>query len=283
MKVLILGATGILGRTLFYFLLNKKNVDLKCISRSKKDKSHIYLSNFLNFEILKKSILNIKPTHIVNCLGVTKFNKNYKLQKKTIFLNAKLPIYLSKLCLKNKIKMIHISTDCVFSGIKGNYKETSKKDATDLYGITKSKGEVKNKYCSTIRTSFIGPETKTKKSLLNWFLSEKKKVKGYDKAFFSGITSLELSKIIYKYFILEDRYFNKILNIGGNKISKFLLLSKINTIFKKKIIIEKSSHFKIDRSLNSLKFQRSSGYKIQNWNKMLAELKFFMKKNFYKF
>ena len=89
MKVLILGATGILGRTLFYFLLNKKNVDLKCISRSKKDKSHIYLSNFLNFEILKKSILNIKPTHIVNCLGVTKFNKNYKIQKKNYIFKCK--------------------------------------------------------------------------------------------------------------------------------------------------------------------------------------------------
>ena len=182
-----------------------------------------------------------------------------------------------------KIYFIHISTDCVFSGKKGNYTEKSKKDAKDLYGKSKAMGEVKNKYCSTIRTSFIGPETMTRKSLLNWFLSRKKKVNGYENAFFSGLTSLELSRIIYNFFILKNKHFNKILNIGGNKISKFLLLLKISKIFKKKIIIEKSSYFKIDRSLNSLKFQRSSGYKIQNWNKMLAELKFFMKKNSYKF
>ena len=280
MKILILGSTGILGKTLFFYL-KSKNVNFSCISRKKKNS--LYLKNFRNIQKLKKMISDESPTHLVNCLGVTKFSNSYNLKKQTKYVNALFPKKLAKLCYQKKIYLIHISTDCVFSGKKGNYSETSKKDAKDLYGKTKAMGEVKNKYCSTIRTSFIGPETKTKKSLLNWFLSEKKKVNGFDKAFFSGITSLELSKIIYNFFILKDKHFNKILNIGGSKISKFLLLSKINKIFKKKIIIEKSSYFKIDRSLNSLKFQRSSGYKIQNWNKMLAELKFFMKKNSYKF
>ncbi len=280
MKILILGSTGILGKTLFFYL-KSKNVNFSCISRKKKNS--LYLKNFRNIQKLKKIISDESPTHLVNCLGVTKFSNSYSFKKQTKYVNALFPKKLAKFCYQKKIYLIHISTDCVFSGKKGNYSDASKKDAKDLYGKTKAMGEVKNKYCSTIRTSFIGPETKTKKSLLNWFLSEKKKVNGFDKAFFSGITSLELSKIIYNFFILKDKHFNKILNIGGSKISKFLLLSKINKIFKKKIIIEKSSYFKIDRSLNSLKFQRSSGYKIQNWNKMLAELKFFMKKNSYKF
>ena len=106
---------------------------------------------------------------------------------------------------------------------------------------------IKNKYCSTLRTSFIGPETKTRKSLLNWFLSQKKKVNGYDQAFFSGITSLELSKIIYNLFLRKKKHFNKIFNVGTIRISKFLLLSKISKIFKKKILINRYSNFQIDR------------------------------------
>ena len=279
MKILILGSTGILGKTLFFYLKSKK-IKFSCISRKKKDSLH--LKNFKNISKLKKMICAEKPTHLINCLGVTKFNKSYNLTKETKFINTLFPKKLAKFCLKKEIYFIHISTDCVFSGKKGNYLETSKKDASDLYGKTKALGEVKNKYCSTIRTSFIGPETKTKKSLLNWFLS-KKKVYGYDQAFFSGLTSLELSKIIYNFFLIKKKHFNKIINVGGYKISKFLLLSKINKVFEKKILIIKSPKFKINRSLNSLKFQKTSGYKIKNWNKMLFELKLFMEKYNYKF
>ena len=279
MKILILGSTGILGKTLFFYLKSKK-IKFSCISRKKKDS--LYLKNFKNISKLKKMICAEKPTHLINCLGVTKFNKSYNLTKETKFINTLFPKKLAKFCLKKEIYFIHISTDCVFSGKKGNYLETSKKDASDLYGKTKALGEVKNKYCSTIRTSFIGPETKTKKSLLNWFLS-KKKVYGYDQAFFSGLTSLELSKIIYNFFLIKKKHFNKIINVGGYKISKFLLLSKINKVFEKKILIIKSPKFKINRSLNSLKFQKTSGYKIKNWNKMLFELKLFMEKYNYKF
>ena len=279
MKILILGSTGILGKTLFFYLKSKK-IKFSCISRKKKNS--LYLKNFKNISKLKKMICAEKPTHLINCLGVTKFSKSYNLTKETKFINTLFPKKLAKFCLKKEIYFIHISTDCVFSGKKGNYLETSKKDASDLYGKTKALGEVKNKYCSTIRTSFIGPETKTKKSLLNWFLSQKK-VNGYDQAFFSGLTSLELSKIIYNFFVIKNKHFNKIINVGGYKISKFLLLSKINKVFEKKILIIKSSKFKINRSLNSLKFQKTSGYKIKNWNKMLFELKLFMEKYNYKF
>ena len=224
-----------------------------------------------------------KPTHLVNCLGVTKFSDSYNLVENTKFFNTKFPKKLAKFCFKKKIYFIHISTDCVFSGKKGNYLETSVKDAKDLYGRSKALGEVKNKYCSTLRTSFIGPETKTRKSLLNWFLSQKKKVNGYDQAFFSGITSLELSKIIYNLFLRKKKHFNKIFNVGTIRISKFLLLSKISKIFKKKILINRYSNFQIDRSLNNLKFQKETGYKVQSWNKMLKDLKKFMKDNKYKF
>ena len=282
MKILILGSTGVLGKTLQLYL-SKKNIDFLTLSREKSKNRNINLKNFSNFKKLEQIISKIKPTHIINCIGVTKFNNTYKNKKLTISLNTKMPIYLAKFCKLNEIYLLHISTDCVFSGKKGNYSDNSVKDSKDLYGLSKNKGEVKNKFASTIRTSFIGPELNTKKSLLSWFLNEKKFVRGYSKAFFSGLTSLELCKIIDNYFIKKNILQNKIINIGSRRISKFILLTKIRMIFKKKIDIVRYQNFIIDRSLDSKKFRKLSNYKVVKWDKMLLELKKFMINNNYKF
>jgi dTDP-4-dehydrorhamnose reductase len=282
MKILILGSSGILSRTLQLYL-SKKNVDFLTISREKNNNRNVNLKNISNFKNLEQLILKIRPTHIINCIGITKFNNTYKNKKLTVLLNTKMPIYLAELCKLNKIYLLHISTDCVFSGKKGNYSDNSYKDTKDLYGLSKNKGEVKNKFTATIRTSFIGPELNTKKSLLSWFLNEKKFVKGYSKAFFSGITSLELCKIIYNYFIKKNILQNKIINIGSRRISKFTLLTKIRKIFKKNINIVRYQNFIIDRSLDSKKFRKLTSYKVVKWDKMLSELKKFMINNKYKF
>ncbi len=281
MKIIILGSTGILGKNLKFFLLKKK-IKIFLIHRNKNNQNY-YLNDFKNINRLKKIILDIKPSHIVNCIGVTKFNNCFNLIKETKYINSKFPKLLSNFCKQKKIFLIHVSTDCVFTGKKGNYNDSSIKDSKDLYGITKNKGEVKNEYTSTIRTSFIGPETKTKKSLLNWFLIQKKSVKGFNNAFFSGLTSLEISKIIYKYFILKDIFYNKIINVGGRRISKYTLLKIISKVFKKKISIKRFSDFKIDRSLNCQKFKNITKYKNKSWITMLRELKIFMKDNKYKY
>ena len=282
MKIIILGSTGILGKTLQLYLNNKK-IDFLTISRKKNEYRNIYLKNFSNFNKLKQLFLRIKPTHIINCIGVTKYNNTYKNKKLTVSINTKMPIYLAKFCKLNKIYLLHISTDCVFLGTKGNYSDNSVKDSRDLYGLSKNKGEVRNEFTSTIRTSFIGPEINTKKSLLSWFLNEKKFVKGYSKAFFSGLTSLELCKIIYNYFIKKNLLQNKIINVGSRRISKYILLTKICKIFKKKIDIFKCDDVIIDRSLNSKKFRKLTNYKILKWDEMLLELKKFMINNRYKF
>ena len=282
MKILILGSSGILSRTLQLYL-SKKNIDFLTISREKNNNKNVNLKNISNFKNLEELIFKIRPTHIINCIGITKFNNTYKNKKLTVLLNTKMPIYLAGLCKLNKIYLLHISTDCVFSGKKGNYSDNSYKDTNDLYGLSKNKGEVKNKFTATIRTSFIGPELNTKKSLLSWFLNEKKFVRGYSKAFFSGITSLELCKIIYNCFIKKNILQNKIINIGTRRISKFTLLTKIRKIFKKKIDIVRYQNFTIDRSLDSKKFRKLTSYKIVNRDKMLLELKKFMINNKYKF
>ncbi len=275
MNVLILGSSGLLGNTLKIFLKEKK-IRTFFVSKKRSSKHNFYLKNFKNKKKLEQIIKTINPRYIINCIGATHHHKTYGNKHDTKFINSILPLFLSKLCLKQKIYFIHISTDCVFSGKSGNYSEKSRKNPLDYYGLTKSKGEVKNRYSATIRTSFIGPEVKTKNQLLNWFLSQKYEVKGFDKAFFSGLTSLELSNIIYTYFLKKQLFYNLILNICGPKISKYKLLLLISKIFNKKIIINKFPKFKIDRSLNSKKFIKLSGYKIKKWNKMIVELRMFM-------
>ena len=183
MKVLILGSSGLLGNTLKIFLKEKK-ISPYFITKKKSHNHNFSLKNFKNFKKLEKIIKKIKPEYIINCIGVTHHHKTYENKNNTKSINSILPNFLSKFCSKKKIYFVHISTDCVFSGKSGNYSEKSKKNPISYYGLTKSKGEVKNTYSSTIRTSFIGPEVKSKNQLLNWFLFQKKVVNGFDKAYF---------------------------------------------------------------------------------------------------
>ncbi len=282
MKVLILGSTGLLGNTLRIFL-KKKKINLFFITKSKSNNHNFCLKNLKDFKKLQKIIKFIQPQYIINCVGITHHHKSYKSKKETRKINTSLPIFLSNFCLTHKIFFLHISTDCVYSGVSGNYSEKSKKSPKGFYGLTKSDGEVKNLYTATLRTSFIGPENKNKKQLLNWFLNQKNEINGFSKAFFSGLTSLELSRIIYIYFIKSNFFYNQIINIGGPKISKYKLLTLLSKVFKKDITINKDSNFKIDRSLNSNKFKKLSKYKIKSWYTMIKNLRKFMEKNNFKF
>ncbi len=282
MKVLILGSTGLLGNSLKIFL-KKKKIKLFFISKNKSNNHNFHLKNLKNFKKLNELIKIINPQYIVNCVGITHHHKSYRSKKETKIINSDLPVFLSNLCFMQKIYFIHISTDCVYSGYSGNYSERSIKKPNGFYGLTKSKGEVKNLYSATLRTSFIGPELKNKSQLLNWFLSQKNEVKGFSNAFFSGLTSLELSNIIYTYFLKSNLLYNQIINVGGPKISKYKLLILLSKIFKKKIVITKDSNFKIDRSLNSNKFKKLSKYKIKSWSLMIKNLRKFMIINNLKF
>ena len=282
MKVLILGSNGLLGNTLSLFL-KKKNIKLFFISRKKTNNRNFYLKNLKNFNKLNKLIQHIKPDYIINCVGITHHHKSYRSKKETRVINTSLPIYLSNICLKKKIYFLHISTDCVYSGSSGNYSEKSKKNPKGYYGLTKSKGEVKNLYTATLRTSFIGPELQNKNQLLNWFLNQKNEVNGFTKAFFSGLTSLELSFIIYSFFLKLNICYNRIINVGGPKISKYKLLVILSKCFKKKLKINKDKTFSIDRSLNSDKFKKLTKYKQKSWPVMIRSLKRFMIANNCKF
>lgn len=275
-KIIILGSSGMLGHQLKYVIESYPNFQLYNFSREKiKKKNNFY------FEVKKKNKLEklfkqIKPQIVVNCVGVL---KNSKVNKNLYYdVNYKFPKFLSQLSKKINYKIINISTDCVFSGKKGNYKETDTPDPMDNYGSSKKFGEIKSNNVINIRTSIIGLEkNKNQRGLMEWFLNQKKDVQGYSKAYFSGLTTLELSRIIVKFFILNEKvnnfFLGKIVHVSGPKISKFNLLSKIQKIYGKKILIKKSSKIKIDRSLNSDNFIYISRYKKKSWNKMLLDYK----------
>ena len=277
-----------LGSTIFRYLTKKKNLAVFGTYRSEKKKNllikyfkkisnqNFFLLKDLHFKKIEKLIKIIKPDLVINCLGAIKQKKaeNSEILKT----NALFPKTLFKLSQSLGFKLIQISTDCVFSGDKGNYLENDKADAEDIYGKSKFLGEVIGHNCITIRTSIIGPELNSKDSLLEWFLSKKgSKVFGYKNAYFNGFTTLELSKIIYKYFVLSPTTFKTglLLHVSSKKISKYNLLKLINATYNCKTIIIPEYKTKIDRTLSNKFFKKKFNYKFLGWSKIIKEMKNF--------
>ena len=274
-KILIIGADGMLGHKLHEQLI-KSFKDVYFTSKNANIKNNKYFIKNINV-INTKKVINLikrtKPNYVINCAGLIKQKLKNKKDKNLFLVNTKFPIYLDKYSEKLKYRHIHFSTDCVFDGIKGNYKEKDKTNANDIYGISKFKSENKiNKNTLILRTSIIGHEkNQSKKSLLNWFLSQKKNCLGYKKAYFSGVTTLELSKIIL-YIIMEKKFKKGLYNLSSKKISKFKLLKIINAIYKKNINIEPDLSLKIDRSLVGQKFEKQFKIKANSWKKQIDEM-----------
>ena len=281
-NILILGCTGMFGSNIYNYLsykkintyilthkpLNKKNYLL--INKIIDKKSFYKYTNKIN-NIIKNKKISI----VINCLGYTKHAglKNFSYQK---LINTDLPKELSNITNKNNSYLIHFSTDCVFSGKKGNYTEKDIPDYIDNYGKYKFLGEKLNgKNYVVLRTSGIGHEYKTKKNLLEWFLNtpSNANVLGFGNSFFSGPTTIEIAEIIYKFFIKKKIRLNGIFNLGTKKINKYELLCLINKIYntKKKIIEEKAGK-KIDRSLISKKISAKLNYNFKSWNIMIHNM-----------
>ena len=280
-KILILGSTGMMGSMISKVLRDDFRFQILCTYRNlnkikdlKLKKNQIKKISISKIDNLERIILSFDPDYIINCIGLIKQLCTNKNIKQTNFLNKILPKKILQFSQKKKIKVIHLSTDCVFSGFKGDYKENDKSDAKDLYGRSKFKGEMKAKNILNIRTSIIGPEINSSNSLLNWFLKQKK-VNGFNKAFFSGLTTFELSKIIINELILKNKISSGLVHISGPKISKYNLLKIIKKVYKTKTVINLDNNFKIDRSLNSNKFKKITNIKQKSWLSMIKELREF--------
>lgn len=267
-KVLVLGSTGMLGHVLYNYLDNFSKYNLFNVSFRKKLNSKTTIIDVSDFEKLKDYIVEIKPDFIVNCIGVLINGSNQNI-KNAIYLNAYFPHLLNQLCNSINSKLIHISTDCVFGGYTGGYDENSIKDAIDDYGKTKSLGEFNSEFNLCIRTSIIGPEIKQNgEGLLHWLFQQKGKVYGYKNVFWSGVTTLELSKAID--FSIENNV-NGLWNFTNSEpISKYHLLKKIINIFSLNNI-ELDEDFK-KKSNKSLKSIRDINFKVSTYDSMIKEM-----------
>lgn len=235
----------------------------------------------LNFDQVIRAVASIQPDMVINCIGLIKQLGHIARDPLfSISLNAMFPHRLSLVCRASKIRLIHISTDCVFSGKKGNYLETDQSDAEDLYGRTKFLGEVAYPpHCVTLRTSIIGQELKTKLGLVEWFMAQTGSIHGFTRAIFTGFTADELSRIILHH-VIPNPSMNGLYHVSSNPISKYDLLCMVKEAFKKDIEIQPDVDFVIDRSLDSSRFRQATGYQPPSWADMIAEMAF--NSSFYK-
>jgi dTDP-4-dehydrorhamnose reductase len=217
-------------------------------------------------------IKETNPEVVINCIGVVKSLVEQVGTPATIWLNSQFPYQLSRICRDIGIRLIHISTDCVFSGRKGNYRENDPSDAEDIYGKTKYLGEIVEEGALTIRTSIIGMELHSANGLLEWFLSNRGgQVQGYSNAIFSGFSTLHLSRIIAD-IMEKHKNLSGIYHVASEPISKFELLTLINNAMGLNIEIKEYPDVHIDRSLDATLFRKETGFRPLPWQKMVEEL-----------
>lgn len=279
MKILILGSTGMLGHVLSDYMSKSNKYNVYNLSRKKISQDNHLHCDVKDLDLLKRILLDTSPSVVINCIGVL----NEEAEKNTSnaeYINSFLPNYLLSIAKKNKFKLIQISTDCVFSGNDGNYNEYSKKDAKDVYGQTKSKGEFDIQDHLTIRTSIIGPDIDNKgKGLFQWIMKQKGEVKGFSNVKWTGVTSLELSKAID--FSISNSI-DGLWNLTNQKIiSKYDLISLIIKEFDISSVNLKEYSKKI--SNKSLISVRNINYKVPDYSIMIKELNnyYILNKNIY--
>lgn len=280
-RILIFGATGMLGHTLFKEMSKNEDFDVFGTTRSASGLKNFFTTDELsrirdnvdadNFDTIMRATASVQPDIIINCIGIIKQLPIAQDPLTAITVNAQLPHRMSLIARSANARMIHISTDCVFNGTKGNYTEEDPSDATDLYGKSKFLGEVQYPHCVTLRTSIIGHELKTEFSLIDWFLSQTGMTKGFTKAIYTGFTTIEMVKIITDY-VIPNEELSGLYQVSSDPISKYDLLNIIKKVYKKEISIDAFDDFAMDRSLNSEKFQKITGYKAPTWETMVHNM-----------
>lgn len=280
MKILILGGDGMLGHQLLLSLKNKYQVCVTLHQNSNSYKKYNLFNSqnsYFNLDVCNKKklravIADFKPNVIINAIGIVKQRETAKDTIPCIEVNTLFPHRLSQICAANDIRLIHISTDCVFSGRKGKYVEDDLSDAEDLYGKSKFLGEVNNPNCLTIRSSLIGLELSRKTGLIEWFLAQKGLIKGFRGAIFSGLTTLEMTRVI-ELLLIKYPNLSGIWHISSEPINKYDLLSQFSHMLERKDIeIMPENDFRCDRSLISQAFKKITTYQAPTWLSMLSEL-----------
>ena len=280
MRILILGGDGMLGHQLLRHF--KEQHDVRVTVRLGPQAYEAYGlfergSTFYGIDArqmasVSQVIADFRPEAVVNAVGIVKQRSEAKEVIPSLEINSLLPHRLSLVCRTVGARLVHVSTDCVFSGRKGNYCETDFSDADDLYGRTKFLGEVSEAHCLTLRTSMIGPELSRKTGLLEWFLAQRgQTVKGFTKAIFSGFPTSELARIVER-VLVDVPTVHGVYHVAARPISKYDLLTLIRDRLRLPIAIERDSTFECDRSLEASRFHRDTGYSPPSWDVMIDDM-----------
>lgn len=224
-----------------------------------------------HLDALVQVFASFRPDVVINAVGVIKQRPTATDRVMTLEINALFPHRVATLCQAAGARLIHLSTDCVFSGRKGNYVETDTPDAKDVYGMTKLLGEVVEPRSLTLRTSIIGPELDRKASLIEWFLGSQQTIKGFCRAIYSGFTTTEMARII-EGVIKNHSGLSGLYHVASEPISKYDLLVRLNELLDLNKQINPDTEFFCDRSLRADRFRDETGYCPPTWDSMLKEL-----------
>lgn len=280
MRVLVVGATGMLGYSLFSNLSEYERLDVFGTARELAGKEAYFQSfkgrvvegvDVCNLDTLDEVLGSLSPDVVVNCVGLIKQHNIAKQHVEAIEINALLPHQLARLCEAHSAKLIHFSTDCVFSGKAGGYTEKSVPDAQDVYGKSKNLGEVAYAPHLTLRTSIIGHELGSSVSLVDWFLSQSGDVDGYSKAVFSGLPTCYIAQLLAN-DILVNTELSGLYHLSVNPINKYELLNMIASEYGKSIDIKNSEALEIDRSLNSDALRAQLKLNTPSWPSLISEM-----------
>lgn len=277
MKVLVLGASGMIGSAMIRVLSENKDWQVYGTVRSvdaKRFFSPVIASGLLaNVDVDRHDSLvhvfaQVRPQVVVNCIGLTKHHKEADEHLLAIPINSLLPHRVAELCAVNGARLVHVSTDCVFSGTKGGYTEDDPADAKDVYGKAKFLGEVNYPHAITLRTSTIGHELQSRYGLLEWFLSQQGQCKGFSRAIFSGLPNTVFAQVVRDVVIPRSDLFG-LYHVGANPIGKYDLLRLIADAYGKSVHVAMDDQFVIDRSLNSERFNKATGYIPPAWPELI--------------
>lgn len=279
MRVLVLGASGMLGNAMLrvmsnqegwavYGTLRSSNPALQALAPRAQLLHGVHADQP---DSLIDAFTSSRPQVVINCVGLVKQLASADDPLEAIPINALLPHRLAKLCELAQARLIHISTDCVFSGRKGKYIESDMPDAEDLYGRSKLLGEVSDRHAITLRTSIIGHELGRDHGLIGWFLSQQGRVKGYTEAIFSGLPTRELARVV-RDIVIPKTDLHGLYHLAAEPISKHDLLQIVNRVYGKALQIEPDERVKINRSLDATRFKEASGYVPPAWPDLIAQM-----------
>ena len=284
MKIVVLGASGMLGNAVFRYLVSdqrytvwgtvRSSASLKYFSASERERLVVGL-DVLSQDDLLEFFMQYRPDVVINCTGLIKQLSTANDPLAVLPINALLPHRLQKLAQLIGARLVHISTDCVYAGTQGQYVEADVSDAEDLYGKSKYIGEVHDSANAiTLRTSIIGHELSGNKSLVDWFLSQSGSVKGYQKAIFSGLPTVEMARVIADY-VLPNAALNGLYHVSAEAIDKYSLLKLVAEKYGKTIDIVADDAVAIDRSLDSSRFRQATGYLPPSWADLIVKMRDF--------